>query len=153
MLLWASCCFFVMQTVVYFFLLHWRDKYVWFLCVPVKKFQICQSLWWTCLSMCLHGSISKCLSCLCAKCQDHQVCVFPVCLSSKRRTSFLQRQHSSTAVVLRFNPFLFFSYQWCFSLFPPLSLKLLISLMLDFTPLTPSLHIYVSWWGKEAHVL
>ena len=123
-----------------------------FMCSSQKVKKNCQSLW-ACLSMCLHGSISKCLSCLCAKCQDYQVCVFPVCLSSKRRTSFLQCQHSSTAVVLRFNPFLFFSYQWRFSLFPPLSLLLPKSLMFDFTPFTPSLHIYVSWWGKEAHVL
>ena len=60
---------------------------------------------------CMEVLLNVCLVFVCKVSRSSSVCVFPVCLSSKRRTSFLQRQHSSTAVVLRFNPFLFFSYQ------------------------------------------
>ena len=84
-----------------------------------------------CQCACMEVFLNVCLVFVCKVSRSSSVCVFPVCLSSKRRTSFLQRQHSSTAVVLRFNPFLFFSYQWCLSLFPPLSLLYPISLMFN----------------------
>ena len=55
--------------------------------LQVKKLQICQSLWWTCLSICLHGSISKCLSCICVQSVKIIKCV---CVS---RLPLLQKAH------------------------------------------------------------
>ena len=48
-----------------------------FICSSQKVKKNCQSLW-ACLSMCLHGSISKCLSCACVQSVKTIKCVsFP----------------------------------------------------------------------------
>ena len=114
MLLWASCCFFVMQTVVYFFLLHWRDKYVWFLCVPVKKLQICQSLSNQCA--CMEVFLNVCLVLVCKVSRSSSVCL--------SRLPLLQKAH-----FLPTTPAFFYCSSASLQSFP----FLLISMMFPFS--------------------